>query len=311
GPYQNQPVDWDTVVNKLAEYHFDGVELGAFPPHPNPHDLSSPVARQETVAQMRLKGLAFSGMAPDLWDQKLANTNDHGPYIKAFTRYCDLAQELGIKLIRVDTVQPPEILADFSEAAVLERVTTAWEECAKIAADRGLVMSWEFEPGFVLNTPKDILNVLERIDALNFGVLYDTCHGQTVSVLGARQFGHRSRLAGGQAELIKMLSGRINHIHLIDNDNTLHRDANGHEETSSHVPFGQGVIDFDRIIPLLNEHAPLADDWWTIDLCFWPDPWPATERCKQFVDEQNRKYGSDSASKQEHVPVGMEGTLTE
>jgi hypothetical protein len=35
----------------------------------------------------------------------------------------------------------------------------------------------------------------------------------------------------------------------------------------------------------------MGHDWWTIDLCFWPDAWPVTEKCKKAVDELNRKYG--------------------
>jgi sugar phosphate isomerase/epimerase len=280
------------VVDKVAAYGFDGVELGAFPPHPNPENLRSRVSREEVVAKLRTRGLAFSGIAPDLWDQKLANTSDHEGYVEKFTRYSDFADDLGIRLIRVDTVQPPEILADFSEMAVIDRVTSAWKRCAAIAAKRGQIMSWEFEPGFVLNRPRDIVEVLKRMDEPNFGVLYDTCHAHMISVVGARQFKERETLPNGQLDLIGMLSGRINHIHLIDSDNTLHRDASGREETSNHVPFGDGVIDFDKVIPMLNEHVgSLVDDWWTIDLCFWPDAWPVTERCKKAVDELNRKYG--------------------
>jgi sugar phosphate isomerase/epimerase len=291
GPYKDHPVSWETVTGKLAELGFDGVELGAFPPHPNPDNVSTVAGRKAVVAELREKGLAFSGMAPNLWDQHLADTNDHEPYIAAFTKNCEFARELGIKVIRVDTVQPPEIFTEHSETAVMDRVVNAWIECADIAAKDGLAVSWEFEPGFVLNKPKDIVAVLERIDRPNFGVLYDTCHGQIVSVAGARQFGKKQTLPGGQADLIKMLSGRINHIHLIDSDNTCHKDAAGRDETSSHVPFGEGVVNFGQLLPLLNEHADPVDDWWTIDLCFWPDAWPVTKRCKEAIDQLNAKYG--------------------
>lgn len=291
GPYQSHPVDWGTVTTKLAELGFDGVELGAFAPHPNPHDVATVAGRKAVVAELGAKGVAFSGLAANLWDQKLANTNDHEPYIEAFTRNCNFAQALGIRVIRVDTVQPPEIYEEHSEESVMERIATVWKHCAEIAADRGLTMSWEFEPGFVLNKPKEIELLLQRVDAANFGVLYDTCHGQMVSVVGARQFHEKQTLPGGQADLIQMLSGRINHIHLIDSDNTCHKDTSGRDETSNHVPFGDGVIDFDRILPMLNEHARLVENWWTIDLCFWPDAWPVTRRCKQAVDRLNQKYG--------------------
>lgn len=291
GPYASHPVDWDTVTTRLKEYGFDGVELGGFRPHPNPKDDKTPVSRKAVADMVRSKGLAFSGLAANLWDQKLANTNEHEPYVQEFTRNCEFAADLGIRTIRVDTVQPPEIYEEVSQGAVIERVTSVWRRCANIAAEHGLVMSWEFEPGFVLNKPSEIMEVLDRVDAPNFGVLYDTCHGQMVSVVGARQFGETETLPGGQVELIKLLSGRINHIHLIDSDNTCHKDAQGRDETSAHVPFGDGLINFDKVIPMLNEHAKRSGDWWTIDLCFWPDAWPVTKRCIEAVDQLNCKYG--------------------
>ena len=67
-------------------------------------------------------------------------------------------------------------------------------------------------------------------------------------------------------------------------------DAAGNDETSAHPPFGDGVIDFDRVVPrLARENLP--HDWWTIDLCFYPDAWAVTARCKAAIDELNRKYG--------------------
>ena len=55
-----------------------------------------------------------------------------------------------------------------------------------------------------------------------------------------------------------MLTGRINHIHLIDSDNTCHKDANGEDETSAHPPFGLGVLNFDEIMPELDQGGPPA-----------------------------------------------------
>ena len=126
----------------------------------------------------------------------------------------------------------------------------------------------------------------DHIDAVqhdNFGVLYHTSHGHMCAVVGARHNGERETLAGGQVELIDRLDGRINHIHLIDSDNTCHKDANGDDETSMHLPFGEGVVEFDPILDRLAK-VDTGHDWWTIDLCFWPDAWDATERCKSWLD---------------------------
>jgi len=83
---------------------------------------------------------------------------------------------------------------------------------------------------------------------------------------------------------------RINHIHLIDSDNTCHKDDDGNDETSAHPPFGDGILDFDSIVPALAKEN-VGQDWWTVDLCFWPEAWDATEKCKKALDSLISKYG--------------------
>ena len=56
----------------------------------------------------------------------------------------------------------------------------------------------------------------------------------------------------------------------------------------------QGLLRLDQpiheLLPELNKSG-VAHDWWTIDLCFWPDAWVVTERCKVAIDELNKKHG--------------------
>ena len=290
GPYEKDPIDFDTVCRKVKALGFDGVELGAFSPHPNPNDLPEKSQRDELVGKMRDGGLQFAGMGADLWGRKLLNTDDPAPYVAEFTKAADFCADLGMHTLRIDTVQPPTLFDEVDYPTALGRLTQTWNHCCDVAADRGLLVTWEFEPGFAFNKPSEIVAVLDAVDKPNFGVLLDTCHAQMVAVVGARQPLPKETLDGGPLELIRMLHGRINHLHLIDSDNTCHRDAQGNDETSAHIPFGQGVIDFDQVIPALVAED-LPDDWWTIDLCFWPDAWQATAQCKEFVDGLNEKYG--------------------
>jgi len=290
GPYADKPVDFESVCTKLAELGFEGVELGGFPPHPNPDDLPEFAQREQLTGRMMEWGLSFSGLAANLWSQHLIDTDDQAPYLREFTKNCAFCRDLGIKGIRVDTVQPPTILERVDYETALERVVRTFGACADIAADHGLYVTWEFEPGFAFNKPSDITRILDSVDKSNFGVLYDTSHGHMVSVVGARQPGRRETLPGGQLELIERVSGRINHIHLIDSDDTCHKDASGEDETSMHLPFGEGVVDFGRVVPRLAAEK-LAHDWWTIDLCFWPNAWEATERCKRYVDTLVSRHG--------------------
>jgi len=302
GPWAAHPVPFDTVLEKLKALRFDGVELGAFPPHPNPGNPNGPDSewpgampekpqRAELRARMKEIGLEFSGIAANLWGEKLINTDDPSKYIQEFRRNAEFAADLGIPAVRVDTVQPPAILREIDPRTAMERVVAAWKACCDIAADFGVDVVWEFEPGFAFNKPSEIVRIHDAVDKPNFGLLYDTCHGQMTGVVGARQEGEKEVFAS-QLEFIRMLDGRIRHIHLIDSDNTCHKDAEGNDETSAHPPFGLGVLDFDTLFPALLKAARLKHGWATIDLCFWPDAWEATASCKQRADELVARYAS-------------------
>ena len=154
---------------------------------------------------------------------------------------------------------------------LFNRLTKTWDTCINYAADKNIYVTWEFEPGFAFNKPSYVLKVLDKLQHENFGLMYDTCHGQMVGVNGTRQEGEKE-VVTNQLELIKKFSGRIN------------------DETSAHPPFGEGVLDFDEIVPeLVKENV--GHDWWTVDLCFWPEAWPATEKCKNALDQLVSKYG--------------------
>lgn len=301
GPYGPNPIDFTTVCTKLKALGFGGVELGAFPPHPNPGNPNGPddswpgampekSQREELKAQMDAWGLGFSGIAANLWGEKLINTDDQSKYIEEFKKNSEFAKDLGIGGVRVDCVQPPTIHREVDYDTALARVANTWKQCCDIAAGNGQYVTWEFEPGFAFNKPSDIVRVHDAVGKDNFGLMYDTCHGQMVGVVGARQEGDKE-VFGNQIELIHKLAGRINHIHVIDSDDSCHKDANGDDETSAHPPFGLGHLDFDAIMPELLKASRLSHDWWTIDLCFWPDAWAATETCKNYVDGLVEKYG--------------------
>lgn len=290
GPYGERPIPFATVLEQVQRLGFDGIELGGFNGYPNPQNHPGADDRARLKAEVAGHGLAFSGFAQDLWSEHLLDTRDPAKYVEAFRTNLRFAADLGIKGIRVDTVQPPTIHREVEYDDLLKRLVTVWDRCINLAADAGIYVCWEFEPGFAFNKPSDIQRVLERLPHDNFGVLYDTCHGQMVAVVGARQEGRKETLPGGQLELIARLSGRIRHIHLIDSDNSCHKGANGEDETSAHPPFGEGVLDFDALVPALAREK-VGHDWWTVDLCFWPDAWEATAKCKAALDALNRKYG--------------------
>ena len=62
GPYEKDPVDFRTVITKLGELGMDGVEFGAFAPHPNPDSHNTIAQRQELKDMVRQSGLEFSAL---------------------------------------------------------------------------------------------------------------------------------------------------------------------------------------------------------------------------------------------------------
>ncbi|MBX3411122.1 MAG: sugar phosphate isomerase/epimerase [Pirellulales bacterium] len=295
GPYADNPVPFTEVVEKLHALKFDGLELGGFGVHPNPDLQKTPEERAQVRELWESRGMGCSGLAADLWSEKLITAADDSSYMATFRKNVKFCNDLGIEVIRVDTTEDPgvlgqikgepkkETIVDYDTA--LKRVAATWRRCAQEAADAGVRVVWEFEPGFAFNKPSDVLNVLDAVDHDNFLLMFDTCHANMVAVHGSRQPGERETLKGGIKELAEKVQGKIGRVHLIDSDDTLHDN-----HTSTHPPFGEGNLQFDEFMPAIVA-AGCPDDWWTIDLCFWPDAWKATEKCKQGIDVLAKKYG--------------------
>ena len=294
GPYEDSPIPFPEVVAKLSELGFDGIELGGFGVHPNPDALTTKEQRAEVRDLWESRGMGCSGLAADLWSEKLISAPTPDSYLATFRKNVQFCNDLGIEVIRIDTTEPPGTLGQIpgeepAETVVdyetgLKRVVDTWKQCSQEAADAGLRVVWEFEPGFAFNKPSDIFRILDGVNEDNFMIMFDTCHANMVAVHGARQVGEKETLPGGIKELARKLKGRIGRLHLIDSDGTLHNN-----ETSTHPPFGLGELDFDDIMPVIVD-AGCPDDWWTIDLCFWPDAWQATAQCKKAIDEMAAKF---------------------
>lgn len=293
---QDKPTnDFHQVVHMLQDLGYEGVELGSFGVHPTPWSHPTKADRQKLRKLVTDHGLAFSGIAVDLWSFKKPGPSimdeNPTPYMAAFLGYAAFAGDLGIKTIRVDSVEPPDFFQTTGKGldvkTGMDRIISVWDKCSKIAADFGMNVCWEFEPGFVFNKPSEILQIVDGVRAkgnANFGVLYDTCHSYMCAVVGANQAGGKETLPGGDVELLQKLKGKITHVHLIDSDGSLNE-----HNTSTHNPFGTGKLNFDTLMPeIMNCGVP--NDWWCVDLCFWPKAWEVTADSKRFLDKLRQKY---------------------
>jgi sugar phosphate isomerase/epimerase len=303
----DKPIPFPDVVKELKRLNFDGLELGAFFAHPNPENHPTLESRKALKDLVEGSGLKFSGIATDMWDypnhpSHLADATDGGAaYLAMVRKNLEFTRDLGITLFRVDTVQPPDILGTKDKPATIDKnqafdnVVKTWQQVCKMAADMGILVTWEFEPGFVFNRPSDIVSVVNAVGEKNFGAMYDTCHAYMCAVAGARQSGGDAETSkDGMLNLAKSLRGKINAIQIIDCDGKLNEHG-----TSTHKVFGTALIDFPPVLKELSANSGCPHDWWTIDLCFEDGAWPKTAACKKGADELNVLIhgGAKAASK--------------
>jgi sugar phosphate isomerase/epimerase len=276
GPYAGDPVPLVRIVERVAQCGYDGIELSGFPPHVALDDYSTPESRHQLKQFIADQGLGISGYSGDFSWVNPTVTGYKDRYLDLFLRQVELCADIGSPLIRVDTVSAPGSLEEPEYQRAFDRLSLVWREAAAIAADHGVIMAWEFEPGFIFNKPSEVIALHTQVDHPNFRVMFDTCHAYMCGVAGARQHGQKEVLAGGVKEFLEKLSGRIGAIHLIDSDGTLHGD-----ETSTHRPFGEGVIDFEGLTPRLLEVPDI--EWWTIDMCFWAGSWELIDQSRRYI----------------------------
>lgn len=264
GQHAARPVGFVEAVERIARAGYDGVEISGFPPHVTLEDYATPEARAQLRQLLADNGLGVSGYVPDLTFNNLLSENKRQRYLDRLARCVEFCHEIGCPALRVDTVAAPGSIGESEADEAAARIAAVWREAAAKAEPAKVKILWEFEPGFLFNKPSEVVSLYERVGHANFYILFDLCHAYMSAVMGARQPGDPETLKGGVGEFLDMLAGRIGHLHIVDADGTLYG-----EETSNHVPLGEGVINFDALRGKLR--ALPGINWWCVDLSFRPD----------------------------------------
>ena len=280
GEYADNPITMEEVAQRLGDLKFDGLALGGFKPHGHYELYPTKEDREKLVKLFSAHNLEINSYAADLWDYPFPTGGDEVAknYVDAYDRSLQMCVDCGIPIIRVDTVTETPYPDGFDYDSAWSKVVEMFRECTRKANDENILVVWEFEPGYIFNKPSEIVKMVNAVGMDNFTLQVDTCHVQTCAVVGAHQWGEKEVLKGGQLEFFEMVKGMIGDVHIIDSDNTLHD-----EHTSTHAPFGEGVIDFEKVVPAIVD-AGYDSEWWTIDLCFWPQAWELTEASKNYCD---------------------------
>jgi sugar phosphate isomerase/epimerase len=288
GPYEANPIPFDRTAQRLSQTGYDGIEIGGFEPHVTLSRYPDKASRAELKRLLDGLGLSVSGYAADFGTLAPTIAANRPAYLDLFARNLEMSTDLGAPSIRVDCVTVPGTFAtveDYSEA--MHRMCDVWREAAAMAEEAGVLMVWEFEPAFVFNKPSEILRVAETVGHPNFRLMFDSSHAYMCAVVGARQFGERETLQGGVVGLLDMVAGYVGHIHLIDSDGELYE-----ADTSTHVPFGLGFVNFEALAPKLL--ALPGIEWWCVDLCFWPGAWELVEPSLAFLRDIRERHLRDA-----------------
>ena len=262
GPFEKEPWDFERFCEYAARNGYDGVEINGFRPHPHDEDFTA-----TSVADLRSRigalGLEISGYAPDLRTTPPAEVPE-AVYLGRMASIAQFCQAMDVSTVRVDTITRPEGPSAMGGGDAYRQLIRVWQRSADALAASGIDLVWEFEPGFWLNRPSQVKRLVEDVGRPNFGLLFDSSHAHTGAAYGARQGPNPELLDGGAVEYAAMLADKVRHLHLIDSDGSLHDD-----DTSDHLPFGAGEVDFPAMLDALG--APAARlKWWTVDFCFCP-----------------------------------------
>jgi len=285
GTYADNPVTLEELCKMLSDIGYDGLSMGGFVPHASPDLYDTEEKRDGLKAMLAKYKLGVAEFACDLWSVDSLKQTDE--WLALFDKNCTFCKQMGWDIIRIDSGSPPILPEGKTYAEIKEFFIKTFKGMAQRAAKDGLTIVWEFEPGFIINEPKNIVDVVKAVNEPNFTLLFDTCHGHMAAVEGSRHIEEGMKLKGGLVEFIEMCKDIIGIVHVIDSDGTLNE-----AETSTHAPFGVGVINFDEAIPAFLNKANYKTDWWAIDLCEWPDALKVMAESKTFVDAFNKKYCS-------------------
>ncbi len=155
GPFAGNPWPFPKVLKYVADTGFDGIELNGFRPHPNPEDYNTAEKCTELKKQIDDLGLGISGYAPD-FTQVPPAVVETDAYLETLRKVLFFCGQLGIEAVRVDSVSPPDELPGDEYEKRFAQLAKTWHAAAEEAAKAGMLVVWEFEPGFWLNKPSEV-----------------------------------------------------------------------------------------------------------------------------------------------------------
>jgi len=249
---------FEEAAERIAVLGYEGLEILADVPHAWPAGLLEGPKRA-ILAAMERQGLAFSNMNAFMMN---AVADPRQPYwypsfiepdpnyrrirIDHTRRALSLCAELGAPHITTEPGGP--IAPGQTRQQAIDLFVEVLKPLAEHAHDEGVLLLIEPEPGLLLETTDQYLEVADRVDAPSIGLNFDVGHAFCVSE--------------DLPKAIARMAPHTRHYHLEDIAAT---------RVHHHLVPGMGVIDFAEVVEAIRRTG--YDGWLTVELYpFVDDP---------------------------------------
>jgi sugar phosphate isomerase/epimerase len=268
---------FEEAAERIAVVGYDGLELMADVPHAWPAGLL-PGAKRAILDALRSNGLAFSNVNAFMmnavadprqpyWYPSFIDPDPHYRQIRIdhTRRALSLCAELGAPHI---TTEPGGPLAEGqSRREAIDLFVEVLKPLAVHAHDLGVLLLIEPEPGLLLETTDQYLEVAERLNAPSVGLNFDVGHAFCVSE--------------DIPAAVRKLAPHIRHFHV--------EDINA-ERVHHHLVPGTGAIDFAEVFAAVRTIG--YDGWVTVELYpFVDDPDTAAREAFAFLTPLLKESG--------------------
>jgi sugar phosphate isomerase/epimerase len=237
----------EDALRRIQGCGFDGVEM--WQPH---------LARCRTPELLRLFRQQAKALGLELFGLNVVGFDTFKPFgseadLAATARQLksdvDYAVALGVREVMIwEGVRPERAGRNVLEQECLPRLLRLLGEVLPYARERGVTVISEPHPFTVGIEDWFAIELYDRLEASNFGFLYDCCH-------------YGVGRPADYAQAIKNLNHRIRHVHFSDSDQ---------KSSELHFPPGVGKLDLEAVInafAAINYRGTIS-----LDLYGWPLP---------------------------------------
>lgn len=267
---------FDQTAARIKAIGYQGLELLADIPHAWPAGLLDRQKRA-ILAAMEHSGLKFSNINAFMmnaiadhrqpyWHPSFIEPDPHYRQVRIdhTRRALSLCAELGAPHITTEPGGPLE--PGQSRQQAINLFVEVLKPLAEHADSCGVMLLIEPEPGLLLETTDQYLEVAEKVNAPSIGLNFDVGHAYCVSEDIPRA--------------IAKLGGHIRHYHLEDIAAT---------RVHHHLVPGTGAIDFNEVLNAIRQTG--YDGWLTVELYpFQDDPDAAARQAFEVLGELVREY---------------------